>query len=399
MRSRHLVRICCVLGIAAAGLANADGSAIHSYPIDFIDNRVFVQTKVDGKGPFAFLLDTGSSSATIDSTLMKRLRLKPKGGGETGGAGEKTVGYETVHLKSLTLGDLALGAMDVPALDGQPLARVVGFQHFDGVLGAEIFADHVVTIDVGNARLTVEDTAHFVPGPAAVRVAMTLNGDLTPVIDAAIDGIAGRYLVDTGDRSSLTMFGPFWRANGLDKRIGRTVTAMTGYGIGGPIRGIVGRPESFTLGGVAVPPPVTRLSLQKAGAFASGDYAGSIGMGILRRFVVSFDYAHKALWLTKAADFDKPDLYDRAGAWLALTDGGGLTVLDIVDNGPAAQAGLKPGDRVTAVDDIPANWDSLFQLRALLRQPDKAAVTVSVLRGGKPMTLPVAPRDLISPPR
>ncbi len=289
-------------GLLVHGTARADGAA-HLYPISLIDNRIFVDVRVDGAGPFAFILDTGASGTSIDDTLMKRLKLKSVGGGQTSGAGEKTVGYETVHLKSLTVGDLELGPMDPMSLDGQPLARVVGFQHFDGVLGDELFARHVVTIDAGKAQMTVEDPAGFAPGPASIRVPMALNSDQMPVIDAAIDGVAGRYVVDTGDRSSLTILGPYWRAHGLDRQIGQTVTAMTGYGIGGPIRGIVGRPASFALGGVAVPPPVTRLSLQKAGAFASGDYAGSIGMGILKRFVVSFDYANKAMWLTKTADF------------------------------------------------------------------------------------------------
>jgi hypothetical protein len=58
---------------------------------------------------------------------------------------------------------------------------------------------------------------------------------------------------------------------------------MTGYGVGGPIQSIVGRPSGFSIGELAVPAPVTRLSLQKSGAFASANYAGSIGMGILKQ--------------------------------------------------------------------------------------------------------------------
>jgi len=396
MRSLRHVGICGLLGMTLA--ASAAAAATRTYPIALIDNRVFVDVRADGAGPFAFILDTGASGTTIDDTLMKRLKLKSAGGGQTGGAGEQTVGYETVHLKSLALGDLELGPLDVTSLDGRSLAAIIGFQKFDGVLGDEVFAQHVVTIDVGKAQLTVEDPAGFAPGPTSIRVPMALNSDQMPVIDAAIDGVAGRYVVDTGDRSSLTMFGPYWRAHGLEEQIGQAVTAMTGYGIGGPIHGIVGRPATFSLGGVDVPPPVTRLSLQKSGAFASGDYAGSIGMGILKRFVVSFDYAHNAMWLTKTADFDAPDLYDRLGAWLALGNGGDLTVIDVVDHGPAAEAGLRRGDDVTAIDGVQASWNAIFQLRTLLKQPDKTQVTVSVVRDGKPMALPVTLRDLISPP-
>ena len=401
MPRRAIVQICCLLGLVLSAPGHARASAL-SYPIIFSDNRVFADVGINGQGPFAFILDTGSSSTTIDNTLMKRLALKPIGSGQAGGAGEHMVDFATVHLKAVTLGPITeptlyLGAMNVPAIDGQPLAAVVGFQRFDGVLGAEIFTHHVVTIDIGQGRLTVERPDRFKPASTAIRVPLILNEDLMPVIDGSIAGIAGRFLVDTGDRSSLTLFAPFWQAHGLDAQLGQTVTAMTGYGVGGPIQGIVGRPAGFTLGGVAVPPPVTRLSLQKAGAFASTDYAGSIGMGILRRFIVSFDYTHHAMWLTKAPDFDAPDLYDRAGLWLAFGEDGQLTVLDLIAHCPAAEAGVRRGDVVAAIDDNPASRDTLFQLRALLRKPGRAQATITVIRDGKPTPLSIALRDLISP--
>ena len=75
---------------------------------------------------------------------------------------------------------------------------------------------------------------------------------------------------------------------------------------GGPIRGIVGRPVTFGLAALALPAPVTRLSLQSAGAFTRTDYAGSIGMGILKRFVVVFDYPHRQMWLTLGREFRAP---------------------------------------------------------------------------------------------
>src|ERR1700733_11776151 len=203
MRSLRHIGICGLLGMILA--APAAGAATRTYPSALIDNRVFVDVRADGAGPFAFILDTGASGTTIDDTLMKRLKLKSAGGGQTGGAGEQTVGYETVHLKSLALGDLELGPLDATSLDGRPLAAIIGLQKFDGVLGDEVFAQHVVTIDVGKAELTVEDLAGFTPGPTAIRVPMALNSDQMPVIDAMIDGVAGRYVVDTGDRPSLPL--------------------------------------------------------------------------------------------------------------------------------------------------------------------------------------------------
>jgi len=368
------------------------------YPISLIDNRIFVEARVDGSGPFAFILDTGSSDITLEAPLTRRLGLKSYGAGSTGGAGEKTVDYSTVHLASFTFGAIEFGPVDVPSLDNSALARAIGFRHFDGILGANLFRTRVVTIDTARARLMVQDPDRYRPGKTAIAVPIDFDENDMPIIDGAVNGVSGRFAVDTGDRSSLTLFGPFWRAHALDQSIGPTVTAMTGYGVGGPIQSIVGRPGSFSIGELAVPAPVTRLSLQKSGAFARADYAGSIGMGILKRFIVAFDYPHHKMWLEKNTGYAAADRYDRSGAWLGLDESDHVTALSVVDGGPAGTAGLKAGDTLTAIGTIAARPETLFGIRALLMRPNAGQVEFHVVRGGVPMTLTVALRDLIAPP-
>ena len=375
----------------------ADSSPADSFPIALVDNRIFVEVQVDGRGPFAFLLDTGSSSVTVEKSLAGRLHLRPVGAGTTDGAGENRVGYSTVHLDSFALGRFALGSMDVPALDNTNLSRAIGFRNFDGVLGADIFRRRIVTIDVPAEKLDVREAFDFHPAQDAIAVPIELNADETPMVAGTINGVRGRFIVDTGDRSSLTLFGPFWRRYAMDREIGPTITAMTGFGLGGPIRAIVGRPANFSLGGIAVPAPVTRLSLQKAGVFTTSDYAGSIGMGVLKRFVVSFDYERGKMWLTKNSGSRAADRYDRSGAWLGLLENGHLIVMDVAEGGPAARAGLRPGDTVLAVGGSPADADHLFQIRDYLKLPGVARADFRIARAGMaPMMIPVDLRDLIT---
>ena len=386
------------VGVAAPSQGATSKSTSETFPISLVDNRTFVSAKVDGHGPFSFLLDTGSSSVTVERPLALLLKLKTLGGGTTDGAGESTVGYDSVSLASFDLGKIALGPMVVPSLDDAALSRAIGFTKFDGVLGADIFRKHVVTLDVQRAQLTVEDPSGFHPAKDATAISMDLNGDETPVVTATINGITSHFIVDTGDRSSLTLFGPFWRKNGLDRAMMPTVTAMTGFGLGGPIRAMVGRPARFSIGGIAVPAPVTRLSLQRAGVFTSADYAGSIGMGVLKRFVVSFDYLHKKMWLRKSSDFAQADRYDRSGAWLGLDQAAHVVVMDLAQDGPAQKAGIRQGDAVAKIEDVTGDAAHLFGLRALLKQPKLASATFHLVRENVPMAIVVHLADLIAPP-
>jgi hypothetical protein len=388
-----------LLGLCASITSLASASEDRQtgwFPLSIIDNRAFVDVRVDAKGPFAFILDTGSSSSTISTTLAEKLKLVPVGAGTGTGAGEQPLSFSNVHLNDLAVGPFSVGDLDIPAMDTTRLSRVIGFQHFDGVLGAELFRKYIVTLDAARKQVTIQDQDQFKPAADAIPVPFTLDENETPLVEASIDGTTALFQIDTGDRFSLTLFNGFWRSHQLDMKMGTTVEAMTGYGGGGPIRGIVGRPAHFSIGNLAVPAPVTRLSLQAAGAFTRGDRAGSIGMGILKRFTVSFDYGHRVMWLSKSAAFDVPDRYDRSGMWLGLSPQG-LRIIDVIANGPAAKAGLHAGDVVMKVGALPADANTLFAIRALLEKPDISSVAVLVSRANGVQLAHVVLQDMISP--
>ena len=293
----------CLIHSAAASAAMRGPDTV---PISLVDNRVFVHADVDGQGPFDFLVDTGAEVTSVSPALVKRLALPHVRDDSGGGAGEHQVSYSDVRVASVAVGKTSFGPVEAPAFDLTKLARIVGFRRFDGILGTELLRQDVVTIDPVRGLLTIEAASSFRPPRNAIGIPVTIEGVVAPndnkgmpVFSGTVNGIAGTFEVDTGDRSGLTLFGPFWRAHQLDRTIGPTVTAMTGYGVGGPIRSIVGRPKTFTMAGLDVAPPVTRLSLQRGGSFTRSDHAGSIGMGVLRHFVVSFDYAHRMMWLVR----------------------------------------------------------------------------------------------------
>ena len=388
----RLVTLMALLFATAAAKASVD------LPVYFIDNRPFIEVRIDGKGPFWFLLDTGSSVTTVSADLSLHLRLRPVRNGEGAGAGDKAISFKVVHVASLEVGPVSLGPLDAPAIDEKRLSQAVGFQRFDGVLGAEIFKDRVVTIDASRGMLSLVSEGQFRAPAGAVAIPFLLDENDMPVVQASVDGISGSFQVDTGDRSSLTLFGPFWRKYDLDQSFAPTVRAMTGFGVGGPISAILGRPKGFAIGDVAVPPPVTRLSLQRGGTFTRTDRAGSIGMGILKRFDMTFDYSNHVMWLSKRQAFDSPDRYDRSGLWLGLVEGNGLQVVAVTPDGPAAHAGVHAGDLIRNVAAIPATAANLFTIRRLLEEPHIRLISVSATRGLRRYHATLEMKDQISPP-
>ncbi len=373
--------------------AVAAGSTISS-PFTLIDNRVFIPATLDGKGPYSLLLDTGVDGWAVAASVARGLGIAQGKAERIAGAGEAR---DTAHEMTLRGVDLAgLSFADQPALsvDFSGFDAVMGFRHFDGIAGKPVFDSHVVELDFARSRVRFFSPAAYSAPAGAKVIPFELYEKAIPAVDGEIAGVKGIFLVDLGDRSSLTLFGPFWRAHHLDRVFGPGIVALTGYGLGGPVKGELVRVPEFTMAGVRVRGIVARLSLQKRGAFHTSALAGSIGTGILKRFNVTFDYSRRRMLLQQEPSRDVPDEADRSGLWLGLS-GADFKVFDVVSNSPAARSGIAKGDIVTAVDGVPTERLDLFAVRAELKSPGKRVVSLTIKDGSRSKVVTIALHDLI----
>ncbi len=70
----------------------------------------------------------------------------------------------------------------------------------------------------------------------------------------------------------------------------------------------------------------------------------------------------------------------------------GVLVTEVAPAGPAAQAGLKPGDIIVAFDGAAVSGvDDLHRL--LVTERIGADTTITVLRGAEKLELPIVPRE------
>lgn len=81
------------------------------------------------------------------------------------------------------------------------------------------------------------------------------------------------------------------------------------------------------------------------------------------------------LWACPQTVTPFPKEYVGVGVELAL-EGDGVRVLRVIEGGPAAAAGLKAGNVITAVDGKPVKGLSLADVVAALRGPAGSTVTV-----------------------
>ena len=371
----------------------AGGAASTTIPIRIINNHIYGEAKVNGKGPFVFIFDTGGSDL-VTPPLAWQLGLKPEGNLAGTGAGESVMETGFVNGQELSVGNATLKNQQFLVMPLDKLGDIEGMP-LPGMVGYEAFRRFVTRIDYGAATLTLIDPAKFDPKDAGTPVKFTFNGHI-PEVPGTIEGIPAKFDIDTGARSELTITKPFAKANALRASHPKGVDAVDGWGTGGPSTGYVTRIRDVTIGEVKIGPVVGTLADQSKGAFAGADYSANVGGGILKRFVVTFDYGKQVMYLKPlpgpVADTGS---FDRAGLWLNRS-GIGLRVASITKGAPANQAGLKEGDLVIAVDGRAASEIVLADLRQRLRNnPPGTVVIFTVKRGSAHIDVKVTLRDLI----
>lgn len=379
--------------LLSPSFATATGNTPATIPFDVVDNRIFVDVRLNGKGPFRFIFDSGAG-AIITPELAKELGLKIEGTSQSGGAGEKTVETENTKVAEMQIANVRLTDQPFGVISFADAKYVFGTAQVDGVIGDEVLQRFVVRIDYERNLLTFTPPSQFVYRGSGVVIPIQ-RPRLIPIVEGEIDGIAGKFGIDTGARSSLILYGPFVEVNNLRAKYQPKVEGITGWGIGGPIRSQVARINVLKLGAVEVHSVVTRFSLQRSGALTSMAMAGLVGPDVLKQFNITFDYSRQRMIFEKNRNYGTPDTFDRAGMWLGQ-DGKTFEVIDVIVAGPAAEGGIKIGDRITAVDGRSTELLDLLATRLKFKSdPPNRKVRLTVLSSNKQHEVTLVLRNLV----
>jgi len=358
-------------------------------PFVLSGNHVYIRASVGG-APYAFIFDTGGA-AIVTTAVAKAMGFAVVGQAQVGGAGSATQTADLVRVPGARIGDATYTGGTFLAIDPpRGVASPIPGLTFGGIFGRELFLQLVTTIDYAAATLTFTPPALFRPDPSAAVLPMRLRNGALPNVTASVDGASGAFDVDAGSAAGITLTAPFARAAGLPRAGAPTIDVILGYGAGGPVEATALRAESFTVGAITFPDPMVAIA-RPTGVFAEADLAGNIGGEVLRRFTVTLDAPGGKLYLVPNARLRDPLAFNRAGVF-ARADAAGDTVVLVVPNGPGAEAGVRAGDVLVAVDGAPKTHD---QIGAAWLRPAGTRVAVTLRRGGRTVDATIVLRDLI----
>jgi len=369
----------------------APGTTQAKVPFLLANNHVYVQASFNGGKPLTVIVDTGGHNILVPDSASA-LGIKVQGAQTASGGGGSVQQSGLAKVQSIRVGGATLKNQTISVLQFSNAAEGLDEQ---GMIGYEFLARFITRFDYGSHELTFIDKKHFDPSDAGTPVPFRLYHQFPEVL-GSYDGVPGRFGIDTGARTVLSLTRPFSERHHLREHEKNGTEALTGWGVGGPEYAYVFHGKDLQLGDVTVKSFLAELSLDKGGAGGVEAFPNNVGGGLLKRFVVTLDYDHQLMYLKPiAGKVDDLDTFDRSGMWLNVADEG-FGIVSVSSGSPAAQAGLAAGDVIETVDGKAVSSIHLYDLRRRLRdEPPGTKVALTVERNGHPREVTLVLRDLI----
>lgn len=285
MHKYCIIISCCMLVFVAACKSQDPYQPI---PVTIADNRPFVQAVINGD-TLHLGIDCGAVNL-LDSTVAAGMVLPKRDAFQQNGPGGRRADAYYTTVASLELGkDLRFSQQTFVVVSLKEIKDSLRLPYLDGLIGYNLFRDSIIEIDY--AKGSFRFLPAFPEGKQYTNFVLYRNQ--VPMIKASLQGITGSFILDTGDRSFLSLNPEFAARAGLYEKFKLSEPHVTGYGIGGAIHARTFTLPEFTYAGITAIDIHTRIPEASAGFLNDTTIAGSIGSGLLQHRKLVLDYRNK----------------------------------------------------------------------------------------------------------
>ncbi len=273
----------------------------------------------------------------------------------------------------------------------------------NGILGGSFFSNLIVKVDNRKRKI------HFYR-PSTFKEDLEEYDELDLIISsnkpylisevatASIRPIQLKLLLDTG--AAL----PFLLHTNTDTSLvlpERTMLGTIGYGLSGPIRGVLGKSDFLKFGNYSYENIITSFQDIFFSNNGGRDLVrnGILGNLLLRRFTFYIDYTKEKLYIKGGKKYNKEFDYDKSGLSI-MAFGPELKqfmISMVIQGSPGEEAGLMPGDVIIKVNGRRASGLSLQSITSLMSVKEGKRIKMVIRREGKTMKKQFELRDWYMP--
>jgi len=361
-------------------------------PFNFVNGFIILDVTYGDKLPLKFIFDTGA-----EYTILSHVEYALMTGARMGrkvtilGADLSTeIQAGIIHGNHLNLaGKIDIDNVDMILLDKDymNLGQYVGFP-VHGIIGANIFSKFLMEINYKKGIITFHN-----PKKNQVRLKGYKEIDVDfisrkPYMQMLVEmpngkSFTGKYLVDCGADLSLLMVLGSHEQLEVPKN---TLVAHIAAGLGGSMKGYLGRVNRIELGSIDLPSTVIHYQeMMDSTRLDTSDKNGIVGNRILSLYNVLIDYPNQKLYLkpyrkrVRARKVDKSGLSIIAsGAYLKQ-----LSIGYVLENTPADEVGLRAGDIILKINGFPSSFWGVASITKKMTRKEGRKIKLAILRDGQ----------------
>lgn len=375
-------------------------------PFDFSGNFVMVNARFNRIMPLNFIFDTGAEHTILTRREVTDFFRVPYGHQfrQVQGAdlSDTLVAYLARGIY-LDIGDhLRAANQDILVLEEDyfRFESYIGMPVY-GILAASTMSEYLIELDYRKQLLRLYRRSAFKPERHGFQsIPMTVNRD-KPYIEARVSVVPDsvvtvKLLLDTGAALPLLLY---HNTHPLLSPPALTIPSQIGMGLGGFLEGYTGRVAEVAVGPFRQHAVIAYFQEMDTSRISSAQYArnGTLGNLFLQHFRAIFDFQGQTLWLKPAPGYEKPYPFDKSGLFLMATGDTtkGLLVQFVAPGSPAAQAGIRKGDRLLRAGGLKGIAGNLNHISKLMQKKAGKRIELLLSRDDEAYQTAITLRDLI----
>jgi predicted aspartyl protease len=356
-------------------------------PFELHANLIVIPLQINDSDTLRFLVDTGLGATLLtDTTVVATLGLKSIRTVELNGLGiHKSLQAHVVIDTKLQVGPAYSLHQNIIYIsdDLLNLSSSIGTK-IQGIIGYDLFANVVVTIDYARSRLILTQPTYYrYKKRNGLRLPIDMDDNKPYLNQAGLTGLQGklptRILLDTGAGHVLLV--EAGTADSLQFKLSDQRVNL-GKGLNGPIIGRWGRVPSLAIGPwswlhvpAIFPDSMARKSVEP--------WQASLGGEFFRRFKLTFHYLDQYVVIKPVGNKWKKDFeYGMSGIGLrAIGPAYRRFIVETIHAGsPADEAGVLPGDEIWLLNNKRVDQYRLGDIYRLLKKREGDVIELMIRR-------------------
>ncbi|MCB0501842.1 MAG: aspartyl protease family protein [Bacteroidetes bacterium] len=366
----------------------SDSIRQHTIPFKEINNLILLPVSLNLSDTLYFILDTGAENIILFSSEFEDIPIdttnlrKVKVGGI--GEGDAIEAYVSPG-NHISVGDVEGNNLNLIYIKDDLLKFSDLLGHpVHGILGISIFKSFIVEINYFTKKVTFIRQDVFKPKRRYSHIDLEMRGN-KPYIELHLEmhpriNLVSYLLVDLGESKPLSLY--------LDSHESIFIPEPSYYtnlgkGLTGLVNGRVARISGLTIDRYELKNILTAFpdveDIKHTAHIEERN--GSLGAGIIKRFVSIFDINNETLYLKRNGILRQPFMYDKTGLIL-VSEGENfdqIIVTGVIKGSAGDKAGLKVNDRIIGIGDESIEGEKLGSVLNIIEESGRKFV-ITVVR-------------------